>query len=599
MHGAFHRTLALFLAPALALLTVTAATHAQSATPDANPDLQSRLDSLEKQNRDLAASLQQLQAIIAKQQTTPPPQSRDLWQAPGDGTALDPADVNEILQKHMPQATEDRADADDGLDKKDVESIVNDWWKAKEKKKKEDDELKKLEDEAAGHEVGKDLAMKVNWNHGLWAETADKAFRVHVGGRAQADAVWMAPDPRLTNPNEPGNIGPADDGWNYRRGRLAVEGTFWEVIGFNTEWDFINTANVNPGTPATPNNVINTPVPTDLWIEINRLPWFGPNWISNLRFGNQKPPISFEHLTSSRFLNFLERSFLFDAWIGGLNNGFVPGVQLWNYSRDERMTWSVGVFKNNQNIYGWNVGGGEYDCSARVTWLPLYEHEGRCLIHLGLGASIRDPDDGRFRQRARTMVRNGPAALHTPLVDTTFITNRQTLIVPEVAMVWGPFSLSAEYFGCWFGNTTYTGAPPTAPRGFPGVNNIGTTFFQGAYVEALYFLTGEHRPYNKFGGSGAAFTRVIPHRPFYFLPGEFGSLFSSGAWQVGARYQWADLETKGIPGAVLQDLTLGLNWFLNPNLKFQWNYTIANRDFTNDNVSGNVQGFGMRVAWDF
>ena len=37
-------------------------------------------------------------------------------------------------------------------------------------------------------------------------------------------------------------------------------------------------------------------------------------WIGNLRIGNQKPPISFEHMTSSRFLNFLERSYGFDAF---------------------------------------------------------------------------------------------------------------------------------------------------------------------------------------------------------------------------------------------------------------------------------------------
>jgi phosphate-selective porin OprO/OprP len=197
------------------------------------------------------------------------------------------------------------------------------------------------------------------------------------------------------------------------------------------------------------------------------------------------------------------------------------------------------------------------------------------------------------------MLRNGPASLHTPLVDTTFFTSRQYMVVPEFAMVWGPFSLAAEYFGCWFNDTNYAAESPTFGDPTPPTGNVGTTFFQGAYVEALYFLTGEHRPYNKYGGSGAAFTRVIPHRPFYFVPGEFRHLFSSGAWQVGARYQWIDLEDKGIPGGVLQDVTLGLNWFLNPNLKFQWNYTVTHRDYTGDAADGNVQGLGMRVAWDF
>jgi phosphate-selective porin OprO/OprP len=252
-------------------------------------------------------------------------------------------------------------------------------------------------------------------------------------------------------------------------------------------------------------------------------------------------------------------------------------------------------------VFGWNVGNGEYDCTGRFTCLPVYAHEGRCLVHLGIGASFRDPDEDRFRQRARTMLRNGPAALHTALVNTEFLTTRQILVVPEFAMVWGPFSLVAEYYANWFQNTNYQkgGVPFEGGDTFASTGNVGTTFYHGFYVEALWFLTGEHRPYNKYGGSGAAFGRVIPFRPYYFVPGEGRHLFSSGAWQVAARYQWIDLEDKNVPGGILQDVTLGLNWFLNPNLKFQWNYTITHRDYTGDAADGDVQGFGMRVAWDF
>ena len=46
------------------------------------------------------------------------------------------------------------------------------------------------------------------------------------------------------------------------------------------------------------------------------------------------------------------------------------------------------------------------------------------------------------------------------------------------------------------------------------------------YVEALYFLTGEHRPYSKHGGSGAAFTRVVPNSNYFFVGGDGGNLFS-------------------------------------------------------------------------
>jgi phosphate-selective porin OprO/OprP len=56
---------------------------------------------------------------------------------------------------------------------------------------------------------------------------------------------------------------------------------------------------------------------------------------------------------------------------------------------------------------------------------------------------------------------------------------------------------------------------------------------------------------------------------------------------------------KGIPGAILHDITLGLNWFLNPNIKFQWNYTATYRDLANSSADGWIHGFGMRMAFDF
>ena len=51
---------------------------------------------------------------------------------------------------------------------------------------------------------------------------------------------------------------------------------------------------------------------------------------------------------------------------------------------------------------------------------------------------------------------------------------------------------------------------------------------------------------------------------------------SSGA-QVGARYAYSDLDDGKIHGGIINEVTLGVNWFLNPNMKFQWNYDIGHR----------------------
>ena len=46
-------------------------------------------------------------------------------------------------------------------------------------------------------------------------------------------------------------------------------------------------------------------------------------------------------------------------------------------------------------------------------------------------------------------------------------------------------------------------------------------------------------------------------------------------------------------------MTLGLNWFMNPNMKWQLNYALDRRDIETGNSNGIVQGLGLRYALDF
>lgn len=460
-----------------------------------------------------------------------------------------------------------------------VKKLVDDYLNLREQKAKAASEAPK------DIVVGSGLGMTAAWKNGLWTESNDKSFRVHVGGRTQVDYVGYAGSEEVQFGK--GGVGQLKDGVNFRRARLQVDGTLWEVIDFLAEYEFLgNTFDVDPLTPAVPIDIVNTPGPTDLWATLTHIPVLG-----NFRVGNMKPPISLEHLTSSRWLDFMERSFGFDTYIGGTNNGFVPGMMLFNWSADERFTWAVGIFKNNQTVLGWNVGGGEWDATGRLTWLPIYENKGRTLMHLGLGVSHRDLNDDIARLRARTLLRNGPFTLQTRLADIIVGGGAQTVVVPEFALILGPFMVQAEYFGSWVTNTTF---PPVAGK------NFGTTYSQSAYVQTSYFLTGENRPWLLHGGSGAAPDRIVPYRNYYFVPGHDGRhLFNSGAWQVAARFSWIDLDNQVAQAGTLYDVTLGLNWFLNPNMKFQWNLDYAFRNFAGNTSDGPIYGFGMRFAMDF
>jgi phosphate-selective porin OprO/OprP len=432
--------------------------------------------------------------------------------------------------------------------------------------------------------------LKPHWKHGLELETSDKQFRVHVGGRVQADAVTLDADKDFSQTLPGAGV---QDAFHFRRARLRVDGTMFGFIDWATEYDFVNTVNDNaglvgglPNQPPSESNIIDVPAPTDVWVTLTKLPYLG-----NIRIGNQKEAIGLEHLTSSRFLDFLERSFLQDAYFGAFNNGFTPGIGIFNAICEDRATYAIGIFRNTANPFAFGVGDGELAGTARLTFLPYYDEasEGRRLIHLGVAASVREPDGGQTRIRSRASLRNGPGAITTPFADTgTYFSSRQDLAAAEAAMVLGPLLLQAEYVASW-NNDARTSA--TGP-------DLGTFFSTGYYVEALYFLTGEHREYEKKTG---VFGRVIPNRNF-FAKDDQGCRRGPGAWQLGARYSSLDLRDSGIDGGVIQDVTLGTNWFLNPNMKFQFNYIFMYRDapdILGPLANGWIHGFGARWAMDF
>jgi phosphate-selective porin len=114
---------------------------------------------------------------------------------------------------------------------------------------------------------------------------------------------------------------------------------------------------------------------------------------------------------------------------------------------------------------------------------------------------------------------------------------------------------------------------------------------------ALYFLTGEHREYDRHG---AKFERVVPNK-------NFDVARCRPVRGLGARYGVLDLNGGVVQGGYIQDLTLGLNWFINPNAKMQFNYVVEDVRNTNVKSAGVITavnddyltGCGAWIAFDF
>lgn len=445
------------------------------------------------------------------------------------------------------------------------------------------------------------LGMTAGWGkNGFEAISADKNFSIHVGGRVQLDGVALQDSDLVLT-----GVG-TDDAVNFRRARLRVDGTMYKTMGWCAEFDFVNGQDFDPLNGPTPvtrltGDVGNVVGPTDLWWLFTEVPIVG-----NVRIGNQKEPIGLEHLNSSRFLDFMERSYLQDAYYGPINNGFTPGIAITNWNEAETILGTIGVYKNTQNLYAYDTGDNEYALTGRLSCVPWAANDDEELVHIGCAASYRGLDQdaaattGNIRLRSRASLRNGPGPLNPHLADTNFfgriLADNETLVAPEVAVVMGPWLCQAEYVAGFLNGVQLT------PNG-GATTAVGQSFTQGHYVQVLYFLTGEHRVYERHDGR---FGRVVPTRNVSWNPGGFCSY---GAWQIGVRYGFLDLNdpSTGLAGGQIQDLTIGLNWFLNPFAKLQFNYIHEHVENTQVNAAGvvtavndgNLDGFGVRFAQDF
>ncbi|UCE87792.1 MAG: porin, partial [Deltaproteobacteria bacterium] len=377
----------------------------------------------------------------------------------------------------------------------------------------------------------------VYWNNGLRFESPDDQFEIKMGGRLMMDWARIDADDDVATFFRDSDLD-GGTGTEFRRARLYVSGTLYERIDFKAQYDFAGgDADLK-----------------DAYIQLNDIPRIG-----SFRVGHFKEPFSLEELTSSKYITFMERSLPTEAFAPSRNSGFY--VQ--NAPLDKRMTWAAGYFRDTDDS-GFDFGKDDiWNLSGRVTGLPWYADEGSKLLHLGFSYS-HSFSDGDVRYRSRPEAHLSPVRF----VDTrSFAADDVDLINPEVALVFGPFSLQGEYY-----------------RAFVDSEVQDDPELDGFYVEASYFLTGEHRAYKT---SAAAFDRVKPAHNF---DGKGGW----GAWQIAARYSQVDLADGNLSTLDFDDgddpldpadddnvareadnITVGLNWYLNPNVRVMLNYVYS------------------------
>jgi phosphate-selective porin OprO/OprP len=389
-------------------------------------------------------------------------------------------------------------------------------------------------------------------------------------------------------------VGALDDGMFFRRVRLRADGTGYELVEFAFEVDF---------------EQLNFTTYDHMWVGLKDVPFLGI-----VRVGQHKVPQGIDNMGSDSHLTLLERNVLNEGIWPAL---FAPGLFISrNFAEDHIIAQTMFHRVQPVGFFTSDFGDGDYASTSRVVLLPVFSNDGACVVHLGgsyqwrradLGRSIQPGGTGNtfadtqqvVRFRARPELRDAIGVASGNLggdtgrfVDTGFLMARsvQTLS-PEFLWIQGPLSVQAE--GAWAFVNDAVSVYPAAALGTPR----GNPMFWGCYVETSYFLTGEHRGYDRRMGT---FDRPKVDENAFFVRGEDGRFhYGIGAWQLAYRYSYLDLNDTGISGGQLGQHTLGLNWYLNDNLKVQFQYSNIQRNVIDPAVSGTVHGYGMLVQWYF
>ncbi len=371
------------------------------------------------------------------------------------------------------------------------------------------------------------------WRDGLRVRPSQDV-EMQIGGRVYADYAYFDSDDRTVRFFLEDDLD-GGSGTQFSRARIFVAGRVSEIADFKAEFDF------GDGSVEM----------KDVFAQLREVPWIG-----NVRAGHFKEPYTLQRLISSRHIQLMERSVM-----NTFSTNRNMGIMIFDDALDGRTTWSLGGFLDVDDTGFAFDDDPNHHLTARVTGIAFERDEGRKLVHLGFSYLHRFVGEGiRFQSR--------PESNLSPVdfVDTGFFrASHVDQITPELALVWGPFSLQTEY----------TLALVDSGR-------TGDPRFDGFYVEASWFLTGEHRPYAREIGF---FRGVRPRRNFDLRGG-------LGAWQLVFRYSWVDLADGAFSdpdpappegrGRRLDNFAVGLNWHLNPYMRIMFNYIRADLDDVGD-----------------
>jgi len=409
-----------------------------------------------------------------------------------------------------------------------------------------------------GHTSAKSKAGKVMDKNGalsLSSENGDSTFAVN--GRIQLDARSYDNDTGFSSNNN-------TQGLDVRRAYLGVNGKMAKYYDYRVVANFADDDKVATGGQFKKSNQIDEA-------------YFGINYWKqgSFRFGQQKMPFSLEEQTSSRFIDFQERSLL---------NKMVPakeiGVQVHGvFTNGLFYGAAISTGEGKSNIENTNGEGVDFIGRVGINFAEAMGDKDN-VYHLAVAGSVAD----NMQSNTQTLAFNSESRGYDN--KGTAIRYQRDRLGVEGSVALGPFKLQSE----WIENSF------EVPSSYSGVATTKADM-DGYYVSANYMLTGE-----KYASAYKAgkYDRITPLKDFN--PEGDGW----GAWEVGARFTSADGKdlarlTTGAEMATYyaaDSTTLGLKWIPTAYTRILLNYVDTKWENIT-NAKFNEKALTLRTQLDF
>lgn len=450
-------------------------------------------------------------------------------------------------------------------------------------------------------------------------DPVNNTYWVSVGGRLEIDQIMFSGSSRDNHRHFP-------NGANIRRGYLALEGGVGDDWEYNLTFDFGRTTHrrlERRNRVARLNRLNNNNRGFQDFRHrrdiTHGVTFFEEAWIgytglwdcSRIRFGQFTPIATMDGYANYGTTNgqmFLEsalatRAFSVPSYINSSSTsmkglGIILETQL-----ADLFTAAATVYEPAHGVdfnYGNPRRSDRVGGAVRFTFSPI--HEETCAFHMGVMARYqtlhsyngnRTFNGNRYvlngaynelffttpevvpRNYVGVFESNNAALSNIPvhgthgspvLVDAgPFRAKSYNHFAGELAGVWGPVTLQGEYH---YANVQRRPRErvnlPFTPRA-AGVyrdrrHDRGNVDFHGWHAQGGYVLTGESRYYDFATGTIGG---ISPANP-------------CGAWELVARYSYVTLNDKNVRGGSEQNVTAGLNWYVNDNVRFAFNYIRAN-----------------------